>query len=66
MAESSQRLSSDLRAAHPEIDWQGIASFRNVLVHDYLGVNLVRVWEILEHHVPHLKRKIATILKELG
>ena len=33
LSESSQRLSEGLRAAHPEVDWRGIAGFRNVLVH---------------------------------
>lgn len=43
MAESTQRLSEELKAKHPAVDWRNIAGFRNVLVHDYLGVNLVRV-----------------------
>ena len=40
IAESTQRLSEEIKAKHPEIEWQRIAAFRNVLVHDYLGVDL--------------------------
>lgn len=66
LSESTQRLSTALKASHPEVDWSGIAGFRNVLVHDYLGINLARVWEIVERDVPILKRKIEAILQELG
>ncbi len=40
LAESAQRLSSALKGRHPDMPWRAIAGFRNVLVHDYLGINL--------------------------
>ncbi len=66
MAESTQHLSEEVKAAHPIVDWRNIAGFRNVLVHDYLGVNLVRVWEVVEQYVPTLKQEITAMLQELG
>jgi uncharacterized protein with HEPN domain len=41
--ESTQHLSAGLQARHPAVEWRRIAAFRNVLVHDYLGVDLERV-----------------------
>lgn len=66
LSESTQRLSPALKASHPEVDWRGIAGFRNILVHDYLGINLVRVWEVVERYLPDLKVKIFGIMQELG
>lgn len=43
LAESTQRLSDNLKDAHPEIEWYRIAAFRNVLVHDYLGVDIEKI-----------------------
>jgi uncharacterized protein with HEPN domain len=63
LAESTQRLSADLKAARPEVDWRGISGLRNILVHDYLGINLVRVWEIVERDLPVLKGQIETLLR---
>ena len=63
MSESTQRLSSDLKAAHPEVAWDRIAGFRNVLVHGYLGINMARVWEIVEHSLPGLKQQFEVVLK---
>ena len=66
LSESTQRLSADLKAAHPEVDWRGISGFRNVLVHDYLGINLIRVWEIVEGDLSELKESINNIFVDLG
>jgi uncharacterized protein with HEPN domain len=46
LAESTQRLSSELKSAWPQVEWGRIAAFRNVLVHDYLGVDLARIWRL--------------------
>ena len=64
MVESTQRLSEELKAAHPEIEWHRIAAFRNVLVHDYLGIDVEKVWEITQRDVPELRRAILAILEE--
>jgi len=61
LAESTQRISDELKALHPEVDWRAIAGFRNVLVHDYLGINLDRVWEIVSVHLPVLASQMEAI-----
>ena len=62
IAESTQRISDDLKATHPEIEWHRIAAFRNVLVHDYLGIDIERVWEITQRDIPQLKQAILAML----
>jgi uncharacterized protein with HEPN domain len=64
MAESTQRLSNAAKEAYPEVDWYKISGFRNVLVHGYLGVDLDRVWIIVERDLPGLRRAITSMLKE--
>ena len=61
MSESTQRLSQELRDAHPEVDWTGISRFRNVVVHDYLGLDIEEVWSIIEKDLPELGRQIQRI-----
>lgn len=65
LAESTQHLSRALKDRYPEIAWRDIAGFRNVLVHDYLGLNLSRIWEIIERDLPALKNEVEAILKDL-
>jgi uncharacterized protein with HEPN domain len=65
LAESTQRLSASLQGQHPEVPWPAIAGFRNVLVHDYLGLSLNRIWEIIERDLPSLRVAVETMLSEL-
>lgn len=62
MAESTQRLSDKTKDKHPEIDWFRISGFRNILVHDYLGVDLEAVWNIVVNDVPVLKKTISAMM----
>ena len=65
IGQSVSRVSEALKQAHPEIDWRSIVGFRNVLVHDYLGINITRVWEVVEHDVPALKQHMLRILQHI-
>lgn len=64
LAESTQRLSDKTKLRKPEVDWRAIAGFRNVVVHDYLGVDLERIWHIIEYDLPGLKTHIDALLVE--
>ena len=66
LAESSRRIPDSVKTQHSEIDWRGILAFRNILVHDYFGVNIARVWDIVEEDLPPLRDQIEAILRDLG
>lgn len=62
MAESTRRVSDRLKEAQPKIDWHKIAGFRNILVHDYLGIDVETVWNIVVKEIPALKKTINSML----
>ncbi len=64
LAESSQRISLELKARHPDVDWKNMKGFRNILVHDYLGLDLEKIWMIVEKDIPKLKKQATSILAE--
>lgn len=66
MTETTQRISHDLKAQHPEVEWATLSAFRNVLVHDYLGIDIELVWSVVSGDLPEFKAKIQNILKELA
>ena len=55
-----------MKVAHPEVEWRSIAEFRNVVVHDYLGIDVEEIWDIVHDDLPDLKAKIAAILEAAG
>ncbi|MEZ4598621.1 MAG: HepT-like ribonuclease domain-containing protein [Syntrophotaleaceae bacterium] len=58
LAESSQRLSESAKNTQTNIDWRAIAGFRNVLVHDYLGLDLETIWLVIEQDIPQLEKAL--------
>lgn len=65
LAESTQRLSEGVKSLRADVDWKALAGFRNVLVHDYLGVDLDYVYRAVEQDLPRLKAACEGMLEDL-
>ena len=65
IGEATKRLSKELCSQHADIPWRRMAGLRDVLIHDYMGVDINAVWEITQNELPVVKKRIETILKEL-
>jgi uncharacterized protein with HEPN domain len=63
IAESTQRLSVELKDRHPEIPWARIAGFRNRIVHAYMDVDPDLVWSVIQDELPAL---VSLADSELG
>jgi uncharacterized protein with HEPN domain len=59
LAESSQRLSQTVKSELAEIPWRAIAGFRNILVHDYLGIDIEVIWRVVSDELPQLKAALT-------
>jgi uncharacterized protein with HEPN domain len=63
LGEATKRLSSSLRESHPEIPWKSMAGVRDKLIHDYFGVNIDIVWQIVRDQLPTLAEQVAAALE---
>ena len=66
LTESSQRLSSEIKATEPQVPWRDLAGFRNVIVHGYLGIDLGVVWLVVEQDLPGLAEAVNRMALRLG
>lgn len=65
IGEAVKRIPEDFRARNAAIPWRGLAALRDVLIHQYEGVSLPEVWEIVENHLPKVRNAIAAVLPSL-
>ena len=61
IGEAVKNIPNSFREKYPKIAWKDIAGLRDILSHAYFGVNLDRVWKIIESDLPKLKEEIISI-----
>ncbi len=62
IGEAAKRLSSDTKARRPDIPWRDVAGLRDVLIHNYMGVNLNRIWTVVARDLPPLRKGVENLL----
>jgi uncharacterized protein with HEPN domain len=62
--EAANQLSDSIKSHHPDIPWKGIIGMRNVLVHQYFGLDLDEIWDTVTDDLPLLNVKIQELLDE--
>lgn len=66
IGEAVKNIPSEVRNIYSDIPWKQMAGMRDVLIHDYFGVNLERVWLTVKKDLPKVKPKINAVLKDLS
>jgi uncharacterized protein with HEPN domain len=61
IGEAVRQLPEDFRQVHPEIPWTQIAGLRNRIVHDYFGLDLEIIWQIIQHDLPRLEKQVRVL-----
>jgi len=57
------RLTEEFTEQNRNVDWFKIRGFRNIIAHNYFGIDAEEVWQIIVTHLPQLKKDINQILK---
>jgi len=66
IGEAANHFSDEFFKRYKEIEWAEIIGLRNMLIHEYFGIDLRIVWQIIQNDLPKLKKNINIILKKLS
>ncbi len=65
IGEAVKNISPEVKDRYPEIPWKRIVGMRDVLVHDYLGLDLEITWNVAQVEIPELKAKMLEVRRDL-
>ena len=65
IGEATKRLTDEIKGRYPDVPWHRVAGFRDVLIHNYMGVDLDEVWNVIDQALPQLKRAVQRMRHEL-
>jgi len=62
IGEATKNLSETTKSRRPDIPWRRVAGMRDVLIHDYMGVDAEEVWRVIESHLPALREAVQELM----
>jgi uncharacterized protein with HEPN domain len=65
IGEAIKHLPADVRKRYENIDWKKAAGLRDIVVHEYFGINKDIIWDVIQNKIPELEREVKSILNNI-
>ncbi len=65
IGEATKNIPNSLKTMYPDIPWKDMAGMRDIIIHQYYGVEIDEIWKVMKIDTPKIKKEIKQILKNL-
>jgi uncharacterized protein with HEPN domain len=65
IGEAVNNIPDEIKGKYPDVEWSEAVGFRNVLIHNYFGLDIESVWDTIKGNIPGLKKNIKKTLKSV-
>ncbi len=66
IGEASAQIPTDIKEKFPDIPWKRMIGLRNIVIHEYFGIDLDTIWQIVTKNIPDTKPQIGMVLRQLN
>ena len=66
IGEAAKKIPPDVKELFPEIAWKKISGLRDIVVHEYFGIDEDIIWDVIENKIPELKENIVKIINHIN
>ncbi len=64
IGEASRKIPQEVKSKHQSVEWVKLAGFRNILIHEYFGVDTDIVWDVIKNKLPDLQEQMEGVIKK--
>lgn len=65
IGEAIKHLPAEIRAEYKNVNWKKAAGLRDIVVHEYFGINRDIIWDVIKNKIPELEKEVKKILKDI-